>query len=113
MLLSEEDIRLLTERGQNPEYFVRFDGEGYAMLRNRQGCCVFYDAAEHKCNVYSFRPSGCRVYPVMSDEEKGIVIDEICPAKGSISGAERARRGRHVLSLLEMIDSEAGRRVAK
>ncbi len=49
----------------------------------------------------------------MSDEEKGIVIDEICPAKGSISSAEKARRGRRVLRLLEKIDSEAGRRVAK
>jgi Fe-S-cluster containining protein len=113
MLLSDEDIRRLTERGQNPESFVRFDGAGYAMLRNRQGCCAFYNVGEHKCNVYSFRPSGCRVYPIMSDEEKGIVIDEICPAKGSISSAEKARRGRRVLRLLEKIDSEAGRRVAK
>jgi hypothetical protein len=49
----------------------------------------------------------------MSDEEKGIVVDEICPGKSSIGGTEKNRRGRRVVKLLEIIDSEARNRAAK
>lgn len=80
------------------------------MLRNRQGCCVFYNKKEQQCDVYASRPSGCRVYPVILDEDKGIVVDEICHAQTTISETEKALRGKRVLNLLKKIDSEAKRR---
>jgi len=93
--------------------FVRFDKEGYALLRNRQGCCVFYNTAELRCDVYATRPSGCRVYPVIFDEDKGVVIDQICHAQASISEEEKAKRGKRVINLLKKIDSEAKNRHSK
>lgn len=113
MLLSEKDIRRLEKKGYAKEFFARFDAEGYALLRNRQGCCVFYNTKERRCSIYVSRPSGCRVYPVIQDEEKGILVDEICRAQGSISESEKSKRGKQVLKLLETIDREAKTRVRK
>ena len=113
MLLSMEDIAHLEKRGYSRDLFVRFDKEGYAYLRNRQGCCIFYDPENRRCNVYASRPSGCRVYPVIYDEEKGLVVDSICHAQGTITDKDKSRRGKRVLSLLGTIDREAHERKPK
>jgi len=110
MLLSAADITRLGKLGYNRDLFVRFDGERYAYLRNRQGCCVFYNSAERRCTVYAFRPSGCRVYPVIYDEENGIVVDSICHAQETITEQDRERKGKRVLHLLRTIDREAKKR---
>ncbi|HTY76093.1 MAG TPA: YkgJ family cysteine cluster protein [Candidatus Nanoarchaeia archaeon] len=110
MLLTARDITRLEKKGYNQESFVRFNKEGYAMLRNRQGNCVFYNVKDRSCDIYSHRPSGCRVYPVILDEDKGIIVDEICHAQASIADSEKAYRGKCVLKLLKEIDSEADKR---
>ncbi len=92
---------------------MRIDAEGYALLRNRQGHCVFFNSQERRCDVYSFRPSGCRVYPVVFDEDRGVVVDFICHAQGSISEAEKARRGKCVIKLLRKIDAQTQARKLK
>lgn len=111
MLLAIADITRLERLGYSKNYFVRFDKEGYALLRNRQGCCVFYDVQRRQCSVYSSRPSGCRVYPVILDEDAGLVVDSICCAQRTISAGEKSRRGTRVLKLLEQIDEEAQSRI--
>ena len=113
MLLSERDIARLERKGYDRESYARFDPDGYALLRNRQGCCVFYNAKERKCNVYAVRPAGCRVYPVILDEDQGVVVDQICHAQTTISEQEKNRRGVRVLRLLDKIDSEAKNRKVK
>jgi Fe-S-cluster containining protein len=107
MLLSKKDIKRLEHQGYIPNRFVRYDKQGYATLKNHGGYCVFYDLKTHICSVYVSRPDGCRVYPVIVDEEKGIVIDTICCARHSISEAEKNLKGKRVVRLLEVIDSEA------
>jgi Fe-S-cluster containining protein len=110
MLLSDGDIKRLEKRGYDRDFFVRFDDEGYALLRNLNGVCVFFDAKKHVCRERLSRPLGCRIYPVMLDEDKGIVIDDICPAKESISEKQKTKRGKKVIKLLEKIDAEAEKR---
>jgi len=46
----------------------------------------------------------------MHDEDKGTVIDEICPAKDTISEKQKAKKGKKVLKLLKRIDAEAEKR---
>jgi len=46
----------------------------------------------------------------MHDEEKGILVDDICQAKITISEKEKTRRGKNVLKLLNRIDAEAAER---
>jgi uncharacterized protein len=106
MPLSKKDITRL-ERKNLGKDFVNYDSEGYAILKNREGYCVFYDRHKQRCSVYSERPAGCRVYPVIFDEEKGIVTDSICECTSTISESEKELRGKKVIKLLEVIDHEA------
>jgi uncharacterized protein len=110
MMLSIDDIKRLERQGYQQDSFTRFDSEGYALLRNRQGYCVFYNVQEHRCDVYVYRPSGCRVYPVVYDEEKGLTVDSICHSRTTIGEQEITIRGQRVLKLLKKLDSEAQNR---
>ena len=110
MLLSTEDIERLERKGYSKKFFVRFDREGYAKLRNRKGHCVFYDSEKQQCKIYKDRPLGCRLYPVIYDETKGIGVDDICPAESNWNKKEIERKGKKVIKLLEEIDAEAKRR---
>ncbi len=107
MLLSKKDIKRLKDRGYEESKFVQYDRQGYATLKNRDGYCIFYDQKNRQCNVYMDRPSGCRVYPVILDEEKGIVLDTICESRSTISDTEKTLKGKRVIKLLDVIDSEA------
>ncbi len=110
MLLSKKDIKRLESLGYRQNQFVRYDKQGYATLKNRDGYCVFYDRAKHRCSQYASRPSGCRVYPVIVDEAKGIVLDAICESRNTISDQEKTIKGKRVVRLLEVIDEEALKR---
>ncbi len=112
MLLSQEDISRLAKLGFSKSLFVHFDRQGYAMLKNMDGYCFFYDRIKHRCSIYSDRPSGCRVYPIILDEEVGIIGDDLCPQKDTISKEEKKVKGKRVIKLLQEIDDEAVKRHA-
>ena len=107
MLLSKKDIERLKKKGFSQNYFVHYDKQGYAQLKNFKGYCVFYDRKKLQCDVYSDRPSGCRVYPVIIDEEIGVVLDGICESRNTITEKEKKIKGKRVVKLLEIIDREA------
>ena len=107
MLLCKKDIKSLEKRGFNQRQFINFDKNGYAMLKNRDGYCVFYDLKNRKCSVYEDRPKGCRVYPVILEEETGIILDDICQSRNTITFEEKKIKGEKVIRLLEIIDAEA------
>jgi len=106
MLLSLDDIERLERKGYRKEFFVCFDREGYPTLRNRQGHCVFYDSEKSRCRVYKDRPLGCRLYPVIYDELKGIIVDNICHTKNKITEKEIERKGKKVVKLIKKIVKE-------
>ena len=110
MLLCKKDIKRLEKRGFCQNQFVNFDKIGYALLKNREGYCIFYDLKNRKCSVYKDRPSGCRVYPVILDEETGIILDDICQSRNTITLEEKRIKGKTVIRLLEIIDAEASER---
>ncbi len=110
MLLSKKDIKRLEKKGFSQNQFVNYDKQGYAVLKNRDGYCVFYDLKNRKCSVYADRPAGCRVYPVIVDEDTGIILDDICQSRRSITQSEKNLKGKRVIRLLEIIDSEAQER---
>jgi Fe-S-cluster containining protein len=107
MLLSKEDIKRLEKKGYRKKFFLRYSKGGYAQLRNRNGYCVFYDLEKHKCSIYEDKPAGCGVYPVILDEGIGIVVDDICEAKDTVTEEEKEKKGKEVVKLLEKIDAEA------
>lgn len=110
MLLCKKDIKRLEKKGFCQKQFVNFDKNGYALLKNRGGYCIFYDLKNRKCSIYEDRPSGCRVYPVILDEETGIILDDICQSRNTITLEEKRIKGKKVIRLLEIIDAEASER---
>ncbi len=110
MLLSLKDIKRLESEGYDRDFFVRFDSKGYATLRNQNGHCVFYDTEKKRCKVRAHRPLGCRIYPIIYDEDNGIIVDSICPSSSSVTEKQKAKRGKKVLKLLKTIDAEAKKR---
>ncbi len=110
MLLSKKDIQRLENKGYRVGEFTRFNKQGYAALKNRDGYCIFYDLTKRRCSVYLDRPSGCRVYPVIVDLDSGIFLDTICESRNTITEQEKAAKGKRVVKLLEVIDAEAQQR---
>jgi len=110
MLLSKEDIKRIEKKGFRKKYFMKINNEGYAQLKNYDGYCVFYSLEKRQCSIYSDKPSGCGVYPVILDEDIGIIIDDICPEKVTITSEEKEEKGKAVIKLIEVIDAEAEKR---
>jgi Fe-S-cluster containining protein len=83
MLLSINDIDLI--KNNNPKHlkianFVRKTEEGFNLLKNVKGYCVFFDGAAKLCTIYDVRPQGCRFYPLIYDsDKKQCMFDEECP----------------------------------
>ena len=107
MWLSKADIERLERAGHRREDFVRYDEQGFAQLRNRDGYCVFYDFSLRRCGAYSDRPLGCRVYPVVYSEDEGIMVHDLCPMKETLSSREMKQKSRQLLKLLRTIFKEA------
>lgn len=78
MPLTDRDIEELESLGYDRSYFVDYSS-GIPRLRNVGGSCVFLDTATGACKVYEHRPVGCRLYPVVADEEGRPHIDPYCP----------------------------------
>ncbi len=113
MFLSTKDIKRLINKGYNEKFFSRQDNEGYIILKNQNGYCVFLDIINNKCTIYNDRPMGCRLYPIIFDESKGIIIDKVCPSNKSWTEKIRKIRGKKVIKLLEKIDNEAKKRCSR
>jgi Fe-S-cluster containining protein len=110
MPLSEKDMRLLEKKSCKRKSFVRYDKNGFAMLQNRKGRCVFYDVERRRCNAYSSRPLGCRLYPVVYSEKNVAIVDKLCPMSRTVSRAELRKKGEKVGELLRRIELEAASR---
>ena len=75
MPLSLADIARLRELGYKVNEFVVLRG-GERRLRNRGGKCFFL--TDEGCKVYDDRPTGCRSYPLVFDEEGEVIVDPEC-----------------------------------
>ena len=77
MPLSRSDMkRILKEGYQFRDFAVKIGKEW--CLRNSSGRCIF--SSEGVCKIYSFRPEGCRIYPLVYDENtRKAMLDPTCP----------------------------------
>jgi hypothetical protein len=83
MLLTSKDLNLIEANGYKKEEFCLDPKEtaGYFQLRNINGRCFFL-TIDGKCSIYSIRPSGCKVYPLVFElSEKDVIIDDDCREK--------------------------------
>lgn len=85
MVLLSEDAERLEQLGYRREDFAVESG-GLLRLRNVGGYCYFYDRATGLCRVYEHRPLGCRLYPLVFDEARGVLLDPECPLSSFFAG---------------------------
>lgn len=102
MPLTRKDLKRIENLGYARKRFAVKTGDGWR-LKNENGKCVFL--AENGCAVYEHRPEGCRLYPLVYDEERHrAVLDRLCPFRHEFevkeSDFEKLRR------LLEILDRE-------
>ena len=77
MPLSRSDIERISRQGYRFKDFV-VKRKRERRLKNRNGRCVFL--GDDGCTIYSFRPEGCRLYPLVYNENnKKAVIHDLCP----------------------------------
>jgi Fe-S-cluster containining protein len=104
MLLLKEDIEHLKRLGFDYSYFV-VDRDGWLQIRNYDGRCVFNDGK--KCLIYEYRPEGCKLYPIIYDEEKNrAALDEDCPHRDEFTSL----KGEMAISLYAKLMEERRRR---
>ncbi|NQT08501.1 YkgJ family cysteine cluster protein [Candidatus Bathyarchaeota archaeon] len=77
MPLSRTDIERISQQGYRFKDFV-VKRKRERRLKNRNGRCVFL--GDKGCKIYSFRPEGCRLYPLVYNEnDRKFVIHDLCP----------------------------------
>ena len=106
-MLSNVDIEYLERLGFDKAKFIRYDRSSFAKIKNHRGFCVFYDTKNSCCLIYRHRPLGCRFYPVIYSEQEGIIVDDLCPKRDTVSKLELKRMGKRLIELLQRIDKEA------
>ena len=78
MFLSQDDIDRIVAQGYAENDFTFRNKEGFFQLKNVEGECYFLK--NNKCQIYEFRPTGCRFYPIIFDLDKNkAVLDDECP----------------------------------
>jgi len=79
MLLSRKDIENIQHLGYETRFFLR-KKDGWYQLRNTKGRCVFHNGT--CCQIYTHRPEGCRLYPIVyNTDDRCAILDEECPQK--------------------------------
>lgn len=90
MILLKDDVRRIVSLGFKEDFFA-VEFRGFKKLRNNNGRCIFHDGEQ--CTIYSNRPSGCRLYPVIFDEDLNHpVMDSLCPFRAEFPLSSKARR---------------------
>ena len=90
MLLLKDDVRRIVNLGFKEDSFT-VEFRGFKKLRNSNGRCVFHDGEQ--CTIYPNRPLGCRLYPVIFDEDLNHpVMDRLCPFRAEFPLSSKARR---------------------
>ncbi|MFQ5836341.1 MAG: YkgJ family cysteine cluster protein [Candidatus Bathyarchaeia archaeon] len=106
MLLSKGDIERLERAGFSREDFTVTGEDELIRLGNVGGWCYFYDPTEEKCQVYEDRPLGCLLYPIIYSTEEGVIVDELCPMRHTISKRELKKKGKILLEHLKNMASD-------
>ena len=88
-LTNAEAIKIAQVTGKNIEDFTKplSETEGVLQLANNPStrACVFLETnsadikAPGTCTIHENRPEGCRIYPVILDEDDNAWMDYLCP----------------------------------
>ncbi len=90
MLLLDEDVNRIVSLGFAESFFAS-GPDGFKILKNStEGRCVFHDG--NRCTIYENRPAGCKLYPVIFDEDRGSAVkDDLCPYRSEFRISSKSK----------------------
>ena len=100
MPLTRLDINRIVKLGYKIRDFAE-KVSGCWRLKNVNGKCFFLDG--NLCQIYKYRPYGCRLYPLVFDLNKHrALLDDYCPYRWEfkVSGKD-VRKLMFIINLLE------------
>ena len=91
MMLLEEDIERIVGLGYKEDLFAA-GLDQFKVLRNSSaGRCVFHDGKG--CTIYENRPKGCKLYPVVYDEDLSLPVRDVsCPYRNEFRITSKAKK---------------------
>jgi Fe-S-cluster containining protein len=102
MPLTVSDIARIKDLGFSEDFFMD-KRNGDRQLKNLSGRCVFHNG--QRCTIYTHRPEGCQLYPVIFNEDIGeAVLDSYCPHHERFQLTPSASR--EVIQLVRKLDME-------
>ncbi len=105
MPLSKEDILNIEKLGYKREEFVEMRN-GIPRLKNVNGHCVFLDVSTGKCTIYTTRPTGCKLYPLIFVKGIGVQLDPLCPKSEYINRELVSRLIPRLIEFLRKLEKE-------
>ena len=103
-MASKREVDAIIERGF-PNLFVEIAEGIYGLEWGEDGVCPYLQDAQ--CAIYSIRPLGCRMFPVVQTLRGDIILIE-CPVATKISSEELEARKRILLQRPRCIIEESG-----
>ena len=112
ILLGEDVERISRSLGIPADSFAELRG-GFLRLKNINRACALLERDSGKCLAYNVRPAGCRVYPLIYNDEKGVMLDDDCPLRNIwLNNPKELRKGfKELLKILRKIEVEYGCKV--
>jgi len=102
MPLSRLDMRRIIKLGYSLKDFAVKTTDGW-QLKNSSGRCVFLSG--EGCEIYRYRPEGCRLYPLVYDESSETVrFDDVCPYTEEFEATEEDIQ--RLINLLIQLEKE-------
>jgi uncharacterized protein len=91
MLLLDDDVKRIVGLGFEESDFA-ISSDGFKMLRNSsKGRCVFHDGKQ--CTIYANRPVGCRLYPLVFNENLNRPVkDRLCPFRAEFAASSEDKQ---------------------
>jgi Fe-S-cluster containining protein len=88
VVATQNEVDAITKLGY-PNYFVQLSNDVCGIEWENDGSCPYL--MNGLCSIYSVRPLGCRIFPVIQDQNHDVTLIE-CPLSFSISDNEIEQR---------------------
>ena len=105
VIATQSEVDAILAEGY-PNNFIELSNDVYGTHWGDDGHCPYLDHG--KCLIYSVRPLGCRMFPVVQTRSGDIILVH-CPLRSRISDEEISRRKKLLLNRPEYILTESRR----
>ena len=93
IVATKEEVEAIQDQGY-PNHFTQLSDDVFGTTWRENGVCRYF--TENKCSIYSLRPLGCRMFPVVQTMSGDIIVIE-CPLASQLPEDELMTRKKILL----------------